>query len=108
MSTIAQRIDDDQVLASRAPVGATRVIAVLVALLALVLAFAGAKGHDDALAWSGGAVIAAWGVATVVVALNRPHEPLGLWLASTTLAGAAALTNDHLVGVVPYALALTA
>jgi signal transduction histidine kinase len=112
MSTIVQRADriDDAgsgVSVAGAP-GATKAIAVLVAIAAVVVGVAGARSHDDALAYTGAALVAAWALATVIAAFSRPQETLSLWMAIATLAGAVTLTSDRLVGLLPYALAALA
>src|SRR5438876_120838 len=110
MSTITHRVDElgASGATSRARLSATGAIATVLALAALVVGIAGARSRGDAQAYSAAVLVGAWATATVVVAFRRPTEVLSVWLALGTLAGAAALASDRLLGVVPYALAALA
>jgi signal transduction histidine kinase len=110
MSTITHRVDDRDAsgVTSRDRLSATSTIAAVLALAGLVVGIAGARSRGDAPAYAAAVLVGAWAAATVVVAFRRPTEALPVWLAAATLAGAAAMASDRLLGVVPYAFAALA
>ena len=82
--------------------------AVVLGGLAVAGAVVGANDHGDALGTVGAIVIGAWALLTVFLAVRRPGELLWVFTGFTALAGAGALMNDALVGLVPYVLAAIA
>src|SRR4051812_6014976 len=76
-------------------------VAVLVAAVGIVVAVVGASEHDRGLAWAAVALVTAFALSTVVVAIARPREPMWIWLAGGTIAGALALRTDRAIGAVP-------
>jgi signal transduction histidine kinase len=109
MTTMARSIDEREALGiTRAPLGATRVLAVLVAIAAGALAVIGADDRGGRLAGTAAVLVCAWALAAIATAFTRPGEPLCLWVAFAALVGGAALKSQPLVGFVPVALALLA
>ncbi len=106
MSTTLHRLDERDV-PTVSDVGThsrvVRVIAVLLAVTGVVIAAVGASDHDRGIAWAAVVLVIAFALSTVVVAIARPREPMWIWLAGGTIAGALALWSDRAVGVVPVA-----
>jgi signal transduction histidine kinase len=104
MSTIAHRIDEPDVTAAiaRAPAGVVAG-ALALAAAASVIGVLGAGDRDTALASCGAAMVVAWSLTTILLALRKPHEWLWIWTGVAALVGGIALETDNAVGLVPLA-----
>ncbi len=80
-----------------------RVIAGLLAVIAVAIAAVGAQDHDRGIAWAALVLVSVFALSTFIVAIVRPREPMWLWLAGGTISGALALLTDRAAGVVPVA-----
>jgi signal transduction histidine kinase len=71
-----------------------------IAVIALAAGGASSAGDDGALL---AAIVGAWAVAAVFVVVQRPTEPLWMWVVGVGLAGAIALLAPSVVALVPLA-----
>ena len=76
--------------------------ATAVALAAVALAATGAADRDEAVVTAAGIVVVSWSLLTIFLAARRPQEMLWLWTGAGALVGAAALTSNRFLGVVPF------
>ncbi|HTL87706.1 MAG TPA: histidine kinase [Acidimicrobiia bacterium] len=104
MSTIAHRIDEPDATATvaRAPAGVVAG-ALALAAVASVIGVLGASDRNTRLATCGAAMVIAWALTTVILALRKPHEWLWIWTGAAALVGGIALKSDNAVGLVPLA-----
>jgi signal transduction histidine kinase len=89
---------------ARATRGALPVVgAVALAASAMAIAVVGASDRDTTLATTFAIVVGAWSVLAVFLACARSYEPLWAWCALAALTAGAALADDNLIGLVPFA-----
>src|SRR5438105_4663501 len=104
MSTTMHRVEERDVPTVSDVGAASRVAGAAAGLLAatgVVVAVVGASDRDRAIAWAAVVLVAAFAMSTFVVAIARAREPMWIWLAAGTIAGALALRTDLAFGVVP-------
>jgi signal transduction histidine kinase len=87
---------------ARPRLGAVFVASLFGAAVVIALGVAGAAaGREHGALFA--AVVAAWAVAMVFVAVQRPTEPLWLWVGGSGLAGGVALWAPAAIALVPFA-----